>query len=192
MRMRARTKKPARARSRRGSGLKKPLARRASRIDARMAMVAVIGLLGAAAVLGAATSGLRADRLAAHAAPPAVPPPPALPEAAPVETPTAAPAPVDPEPAQKLALVTISGCLERDADSFRLKDTSGDSAPQSRSWKSGFLRKHAASIEVVDASNRAKLPTHVGQRVNVTGTLVDREMQVRSVQRIAPSCAAKG
>ncbi len=192
MRMRARSKKPSRSRSRRLSGLKK-LARRAPRVDARMAMVAVIGLLGAAAVLGAATSGLRTDRLAAHAAAtPAVPPAPALPEAAPIETPTAAPEPADREPAQKEAMVTISGCLERDADSFRLKDASGSGAPQARSWKSAFLRKHAASIEIVDASNHVKLPAHVGQRVNVTGTLVDREMQVRSLQRIGSSCSAKG
>lgn len=191
MRMRARTKKPARSRSRRGTALTK-LARRVPHVDARMVMVAIIGVLGAAAVFGAATSGLRADRLAARAATPPAPAAPALPEAAPIEAPTAAPAPADREPAQKQAMVTISGCLERDADSFRLKDASGSDAPQTRSWKSGFLRKHAASIEIVDASNRVKLPAHVGQRVNVTGTIVDREMQVRSLQRIGPSCSAKG
>jgi hypothetical protein len=190
MRMRARTKKPARSRTRRAAGWK-ALARRAPRIDARVVMVAVVGLLGAAAVIGAAASGLRADKVAARAAMPAVQPPPALPEASPIESATAAPEPPNHDAVQKQAMVTISGCLERDADSFRLKDTAGDGAPRARSWKSGFLRKHSAPIEVVDAANRAKLPAHVGQRVNVTGTIVDREMQVRSLQRIAPSCGVK-
>ena len=62
-------------------------------------------------------------------------------------------------------------------------------AAKSRSWKSGFLKKSAASIEVVDAANRLQLPTHIGQRVSVTGMLVDREMQGRSLKRIAASCA---
>jgi hypothetical protein len=85
--------------------------------------------------------------------------------------------------------VTITGCLERDSDSFRLKDTTGQNAPKARSWKSGFLKKGSASVDVVDAANKVKLPTHVGQRVSVTGMLVDREMQVRSLQRVATSCA---
>ena len=93
------------------------------------------------------------------------------------------------EPAAKLAAVTITGCLERaDETTFRLKDTVGADAPKSRSWKSGFLRKGSASIEVVDVAHRLKLPDHVGQKVSVTGTLVDREMQVRSLERVATSC----
>ena len=88
----------------------------------------------------------------------------------------------------KPAPVTITGCLERDDETFRLKDTAGADAPKSRSWKSGFLKKGSASIEVVDASKRLKLPDHVGQRVSVTGVLVNREMQVRSMQRVATSC----
>ncbi len=88
----------------------------------------------------------------------------------------------------KSAPVTISGCLERSDETFHLKDTAGADAPKSRSWKSGFLKKGSASIEVVDAAHRLKLPDHVGQRVSVTGRLVDREMQVRSLQRIAASC----
>jgi hypothetical protein len=88
----------------------------------------------------------------------------------------------------KSAPVTISGCLERSDGTFRLKDTAGADAPKSRSWKSGFLKKSSPSIEVVDAVHRLKLPDHVGQRVSVTGSLVDREMQVRSLQRIAASC----
>jgi hypothetical protein len=94
------------------------------------------------------------------------------------------------EPAATLTAVTITGCLERaDETTFRLKDTVGEDAPKSRSWKSGFLKRGSASIEVVDAAHRLKLPDHVGQKVSVTGTLVDREMQVRSLQPVATSCA---
>ena len=93
-------------------------------------------------------------------------------------------------PAAELTTVTITGCLERaDETTFRLRDTVGEDAPKSRSWKSGFLKKGSASIEVVDAAHRLKLPDHVGQKVTVTGTLVDREMQVRSLSRVATSCA---
>jgi hypothetical protein len=84
--------------------------------------------------------------------------------------------------------VTITGCLERDDNTFRLKDTSGADAPRSRSWKSAFLKKGAAPVEVVDASKRVKLTNHVGQRVSVTGRLSDGEMQIRSLRRIAASC----
>lgn len=87
------------------------------------------------------------------------------------------------------APVTITGCLERSDDTFRLKDTAGEAAPKSRSWKSGFLKKGSAPIEVVDAAHRLKLPDHVGQRVSVTGKLVDREMQVRTLQRVSASCS---
>jgi hypothetical protein len=86
------------------------------------------------------------------------------------------------------APVTIAGCLERDDETFRLKDTSGADAPRSRSWKSAFLKKGSAPVEVVDASKRMKLTNHVGQRVSVTGTLSDGEMQIRSLRRIAASC----
>jgi cytoskeletal protein RodZ len=91
-----------------------------------------------------------------------------------------------PEP--KSAPVTITGCLERADETFRLKDATGVDAPKSRSWKSGFLKKGSASVEIVDAANELKLPDHVGQRVSVTGTLMDRAMQGRSLQRVAASC----
>ena len=87
--------------------------------------------------------------------------------------------------------MTITGCLENAHDAFRLKDTSGADAPKARSWKSGFLKKSTPSIEVVDAANRLQLPAHVGQRVSVTGVLVDREMKARSLKRIAASCDAQ-
>ena len=85
--------------------------------------------------------------------------------------------------------VTIAGCLEERKDqTFRLKDTTGIDAPKSRSWKSGFFRRGSTSIDLVDAANRVKLHTHAGQQISVTGMLTDREMQVRSLQRVAKSC----
>ena len=87
--------------------------------------------------------------------------------------------------------VTISGCLEQDDERFRLKDTAGEDAPRSRSWRSAFLRRDGSTIDVVDQSERLHLPTYVGQRVSVTGTLIDKEMQVRSVSIVAESCQEK-
>ena len=84
--------------------------------------------------------------------------------------------------------VTITGCLERSDEAFRLMDTAGARAPKARNWKSGFLKKSTASVEVVAAANRVNLSNHVGERVSVTGTLVDREMRARSLQRVAASC----
>ena len=108
----------------------------------------------------------------------------AMKQAAPVaETPIAEPTAA----AFETSPVAITGCLEREQDTFRLRDTSGD-VPRARSWKSGFLRKSAASIEVIDAANRVKLANHIGERVTVKGLLVNREMQVRSLQRVADSC----
>jgi hypothetical protein len=86
--------------------------------------------------------------------------------------------------------VTIMGCLERDDNTFRLKETFGEHAPKSRSWKSGFLKKAPAPIAVVDAARNLKLATHVGQRVSVTGVVVNHEMQVRSLKRVAATCDA--
>lgn len=84
--------------------------------------------------------------------------------------------------------VTITGCLELNDDTYRLKNTSGVDAPRSRSWKSGFLRKGSATIQIVDAAGGVNLPSHVGMRISASGTLIDRAMQVRSVQRVAASC----
>jgi hypothetical protein len=85
--------------------------------------------------------------------------------------------------------VTITGCLERADEAFRLKDTEGEGAPKARSWKSGFLKKGRTAVDVVDADDRLNLSNHVGERVTVTGTLVEREIRVRSLQRVAGSCS---
>jgi hypothetical protein len=84
--------------------------------------------------------------------------------------------------------VTITGCLEVDDDAFWLKETSGTDAPKSRSWKSGFLKKRSASVEVVDETDALKLSNYVGQRVAATGTLADRRMQAHSLRRVSASC----
>jgi len=137
--------------------------------------VVVIGVLATGMLFAAHRSSTRRDmKQAQHAAATAP---------APAAEPAAQPA------AAKSAAVTITGCLERDDETFRLKDTGGADAPKSRSWKTGFLKKGSASIEVVDAANRLKLTKYVGQRVSLTGTLVDREMRARALQRVAPSCA---
>lgn len=94
-----------------------------------------------------------------------------------------------PQTQTKETAATITGCLERDDETFRLKNTAGADAPKSRSWKSAFLKKGSASLEVIDPANRLKLSNHIGERVSVTGMLVDREIQVRSLRRIAGSCA---
>lgn len=90
---------------------------------------------------------------------------------------------------QTLTSVTITGCLANDDDTFVLKDTSGADAPKSRSWRSGFLKKRAATIELFDATNALRLPSYVGQRVAATGLLVNHEMRAHSVQRVAASCS---
>jgi hypothetical protein len=41
---------------------------------------------------------------------------------------------------------------------------------------------------VRDSVKRVNLASHVGQRVSVTGTMVDRQMSVGSLQRISLSC----
>jgi hypothetical protein len=94
----------------------------------------------------------------------------------------------DARPASDTGIVTITGCLEHDDDVFRLKDTEGANAPKARSWKSGFLKKGAARVEIVDVSNRLRLKNHVGKRVSVTGQLHEKEMLANSVRRVASSC----
>jgi hypothetical protein len=82
--------------------------------------------------------------------------------------------------------VTITGCLERNDDTFLLKNASGDGAPKSRSWKSGFLRKKSNTVAVTGPYT-TRLASYVGRQVETTGLLVDREMQAKSV-RVLGSC----
>jgi len=188
-----------RVRSKPSAGLKH-LARYAKKwkvrpIGVRTMAGAAIGALVAVVLIVMAASSFTSKRSALHASAlaPAAASTPSEPsgEPIPVAPPIVPAADTVATTGVKAAPVTITGCLERNADTFRLKDTAGDNAPRSRSWKSGFMKKGPAPVDVVDASNRAKLASHVGQRVSVTGTLVDREMQVRSLQRVATSCSAK-
>jgi hypothetical protein len=91
-------------------------------------------------------------------------------------------------PEQDAEPATIVGCLVQDHETFRLKNTAGEDAPKSRSWKSGFLKKSTKTIDVLDARHRLNLASHVGEQVSVTGMLDDREMQGTSLKRVAESC----
>ena len=102
--------------------------------------------------------------------------------------PAAAPALTTMPSAGKKPDTTISGCLERTDDGFRLKDTEGENAPKSRSWKSGFLKKGSASISVTDPSRTLRLASQVGRRVTVTGTLANRELRAAAIHQVAPTC----
>jgi hypothetical protein len=84
--------------------------------------------------------------------------------------------------------VTLTGCLEQDHDAFKLKNTAGTEAPKSRSWKTLGLTKKASSVTILDSGNRLKLANHVGERVSVTGALADKEMQGKTLHRVAASC----
>jgi hypothetical protein len=88
--------------------------------------------------------------------------------------------------AQAQADATITGCLERQGDRFRLTDANGADAPKSRSWKFGFLKRGPDAIDLVDAGTTSA--THVGTRVRVSGILEDHRMHVRSLIRVADSC----
>jgi hypothetical protein len=91
-------------------------------------------------------------------------------------------------PVENATMTTVQGCLQAGGDTFWLKDTSGADAPQSRSWKSGFLKKRPASIEVVDAGNGLRLSRYVGQRISATGTMTDRRIEARSLHTVGASC----
>jgi len=88
------------------------------------------------------------------------------------------------------APVTISGCLEMSVDggTFRLADTEGANAPTARTWRSGFLKKQAAPVDLVDLGDRATVRKYVGQRVTATGVVENREMRVRTLQAVGSAC----
>jgi hypothetical protein len=91
------------------------------------------------------------------------------------------------EPEEPAVPVTLAGCVERDDNTFWLKNASGDGAPTSRSWKSGFLRKKSLTVALIDRGYTHRLATYVGQRVETTGVLADREMRVKTL-RVLGSC----
>ena len=86
--------------------------------------------------------------------------------------------------------VTMTGCLETavDGDQFRLTDIEGSDAPKARNWRSGFLKKRSAPVELVDFSDPVGLRKFVGRRVVATGLLAGRELRVHSLQAAGTSC----
>jgi hypothetical protein len=193
-----RARKPVRAKKTTSAKYFSRATRPARAVSTRTMFAAVLAVLGAAIVIGAVTSNVSRESAAPHPTvnpSPASATSPALASATSAEAAIPAIAPAS-EPAAAAStrsgpVTTLTGCLAREETAYKLKDTSGDAAPRSRSWKTGFLRKASTSVELYDSSNHAKLPTHVGQRVSVTGELIDREMYVRSLQRVAASCASK-
>jgi hypothetical protein len=85
---------------------------------------------------------------------------------------------------------TIRGCLEIrvDGDAFRLTDTEGANVPRVRNWRSGFLKKQAATVELLDVADTATARQYVGQRVMVTGVVEKRELRVRSLRALGQPC----
>jgi hypothetical protein len=84
--------------------------------------------------------------------------------------------------------VTVSGCLERDDDVYRLTETGGSEAPKARSWRSGFLTKRNKDLNVVEGSKKLKLKDHVGHRVSLSGTVQEDAFRVASIRHLAASC----
>jgi hypothetical protein len=84
--------------------------------------------------------------------------------------------------------VTISGCLEMsvDAERFRLADTEGADVPKVRSWRSGFLKKQAAPVELLELPATAR--KYVGRRVTATGVVENRDMRVQTLQVSGNAC----
>jgi hypothetical protein len=165
-----------------------------SGMSVAVAFVALVGILtlaySASTPPGEESSAHLAERpVAPHAATPVA----AAPKESPAAPVTREPVETDPEPdgvttGPMPTVVTLTGCLARSDNEFRLKDTTGLNAPKSRSWKSGFLTKRSASISIVPASGELPLSKHVGERITVSGTLIDREMKVRTLRRVSSSC----
>ena len=75
-----------------------------------------------------------------------------------------------------------------DGEQFRLTETEGADAPKARGWRSGFLTKRSAPVQLAELSDPAGLRQYVGLRVAVTGLLTDRKLRVRSLQAAGTSC----
>lgn len=95
--------------------------------------------------------------------------------------------------AEKVKTVTLSGCMRSggERNTFVLTSVEGTDAPKARGWKTGYLLKRPAKVEVIPAAGSVRLRDHVGRRVSVTGTL-DRkdgvQLKARSI-RVLSSCA---
>ena len=163
-----------------------------------VAFVALVGVLLLAYSASPPPQPMNSEQSAARAEPPATPAPErARSTAAPATEQKTRVDDVDREPYDGITtgptptVVTLTGCLVRSDKDFRLNDTTGTNAPKSRSWKSGFLAKRSASISIVPASSEMPLSKHVGERVTVSGTLIERQMQVRTLRRVSSSCGGE-
>ena len=186
VRKRLRAKKPTAKRTTKPAGVGHVVqdAINSKHLGVRAMLIAGIGIMGAALLVAARQpspdeASVRVSRAGSDKTLSA--------EIAVADAPLAEPAvtTVSPKPEQ----VTVTGCLEQSNDTFRLKNTSGDDAPKTRSWKSGFLKKRPAPIGIVDSGRRLKLPAHVGERVSVTGVMMNREMQARTLQKVGATCS---
>jgi hypothetical protein len=104
----------------------------------------------------------------------------------PAATPSAVAAAAQAQDDEESVATTMTGCLVHDDNVYRLKDTDGMHAPKTRSWKSGFIKRSSARVDLLGATDR--LSSHIGYRVSVSGTLTDREMEVRSVRATTERC----
>lgn len=150
---------------------------------------------------GTAREGRAARKASGESIPPAAAPVPVAPKTAagesadviaPAATTSASPAaPAAAADTSGSTDVTITGCLEiaTDGKRFRLTDTEGAGVPKARSWRSGFLKKRPAPIELVGLGDPPTAKQFVGQRVVATGPVEDREMQVRSLQAAGGACS---
>ncbi|HZB24977.1 MAG TPA: hypothetical protein VE379_02515 [Vicinamibacterales bacterium] len=95
--------------------------------------------------------------------------------------------------AQKPKTVTLTGCVTSSSErnTFVLTKVEGADAPKARGWKTGYLLKRPAHVDVVPAASSVRLREHVGRRVSVTGTLERKDrsqLRARSI-RVLSSCA---
>ena len=75
-----------------------------------------------------------------------------------------------------------------DEAEFRLTDTEGVQAPKSRSWRTGFLKKHSSSIALVDLPDAHAAQAQVGKRVAATGVLSSGSLKLSSLRVVSPHC----
>ena len=159
---------------------------------AKVAGASLVALIAVGAIVLVAHQATPAATTApaAKSATVSAPAPAAKPATAPAKAGTAKAKTANAKGAAQAApeIVTITGCLEQKGDEYRLKDTGGTDAPKSRSWKTLGLTKHASAVSLVDSTNRLKLGSHVGERVSVTGPIVDKAMQGRSLKTLTTTC----
>lgn len=95
--------------------------------------------------------------------------------------------------ADKAKNVTLTGCVRNggERNTFVLTKVEGADAPKSRGWKTGYLLKRRADVEVVAAASSVRLKDHVGRKVTVVGTLEGKDrtqIKARSV-RVVSVCS---